>query len=70
MVVEQIFYNNIYGSLGLLPVFMFAVYITWLIILYGALVAARVQYHSTPLMESVEDKDAEPEKPTHEEDEE
>jgi len=31
--------------------------------LYGALVAARVQYHTTPLRESVEDKDAEPEKP-------
>ena len=29
----------------------------------GALVAARVQYHTTPLQESVEDKDAEPEKP-------
>ena len=51
------------GSLGLLPVFMLGVYFTWLIILYGALVAARVQYHSTPLTESVTDKDAEPEKP-------
>lgn len=51
------------GTLGLLPVFMLAVYFTWLIILYGALVAARVQYHSTPLTESVTDKDAEPEKP-------
>ncbi len=51
------------GSLGLLPVFMLAVYFTWLIILYGALVAARVQYHSSPLQESVEDKDAEPVKP-------
>ena len=51
------------GSLGLLPVFMLAVYFTWLIILYGALVAARVQYHSSPLQESVEDKDGEPVKP-------
>ena len=51
------------GSLGLLPVFMLAVYFTWLIILYGALVAARVQYHSSPLQESVEDKDAEPVRP-------
>ena len=57
-------YTKTYGgSLGLLPVFMLAVYFTWLIILYGALVAARVQYHSSPLTESVEDKDAEPEKP-------
>jgi uncharacterized BrkB/YihY/UPF0761 family membrane protein len=39
------------------------VYFTWLIILYGSLVAARVQYHSSPLKESIEDKDAEPEKP-------
>ena len=58
-------YTKTYGgSLGLLPVFMLGVYFTWLIILYGALVAARVQYHSTPLNESVEDKDAEPEKPS------
>ena len=49
--------------MGLLPVFMLAVYFTWLILLYGALVAARVQYHSTPLQETIEDKDAEPEKP-------
>ena len=49
--------------MGLLPVFMLAVYFTWLILLYGALVAARVQYHSTPLKETIEDKDAEPEKP-------
>jgi hypothetical protein len=42
---------------------MLAVYFTWLILLYGALVAARVQYHTTPLQESVEDKDAEPKKP-------
>jgi membrane protein len=64
VVVEKGWYSQTYGgSLGLLPVFMLAVYFTWLILLYGALVAARVQYHTTPLQESVEDKDAEPEKP-------
>ena len=64
VVVEKGWYSQTYGgSLGLLPVFMLAVYFTWLILLYGALVAARVQYHTTPLRESVEDKDAEPEKP-------
>ncbi|MBC8326835.1 MAG: YihY/virulence factor BrkB family protein [Verrucomicrobia subdivision 3 bacterium] len=64
VVVEKGWYSQTYGgSLGLLPVFMLAVYFTWLILLYGALVAARVQYHTTPLKESVEDKDAEPEKP-------
>jgi len=64
VVVEKGWYTKTYGgSLGLLPVFMLAVYFTWLILLYGALVAARVQYHTTPLKESVEDKDAEPEKP-------
>jgi len=64
VVVEKGWYIKTYGgSLGLLPVFMLAVYFTWLILLYGALVAARVQYHSTPLKETIEDKDAEPEKP-------
>jgi membrane protein len=64
VVVEKGWYVKAYGdSLGLLPVFMLAVYFTWLILLYGALVAARVQYHSTPLNETIEDKDAEPEKP-------
>ena len=56
--------------MALLPVFMLAVYFTWLIMLYGALVAARVHYHSTPLMESIEDKDAEPEKPTDDDEDE
>ena len=64
VVVEKGWYIKTYGgSMGLLPVFMLAVYFTWLILLYGALVAARVQYHSTPLKETIEDKDAEPEKP-------
>ena len=44
-------------------VFMISIFFTWLILLYGALVAARVQYHSTPLKETIEDKDSEPEKP-------
>ena len=64
VVVEKGWYSKTYGGeLSLLPVFMLAIYFTWLILLYGALVAARVQYHSNPFMESVEDKDAEPEKP-------
>jgi membrane protein len=67
VVVEEGWYEKIYGgSMSLLPVFMLAVYFTWLILLYGALVAARAQYHSTPLRETIEDKDAEPEKPKDE----
>ncbi len=49
--------------MSLLPLFRLAVYFTWLILLYGALVASRAQYHSTPFTETIEDKDAEPEKP-------
>ena len=60
VVINKDFYGKIYGSLGLLPVFMLSVYFSWLIILYGALVAARVQYHSTPLDETIKDKNAEP----------
>lgn len=64
VVVEEGWYEKIYGgSMSLLPVFMLAVYFTWLILLYGALVASRAQYHSTPFTETIEDKDAEPEKP-------
>lgn len=71
VVVEKGWYEKIYGgSLSLLPVFMISIFFTWLILLYGALVAARVQYHSTPLMESIEDKDAEPEKPTDDDEDE
>lgn len=67
VVVEEGWYDKIYGgSMALLPVFMLAVYFTWLILLYGALVAARVQYHTTPFKETIEDKDAEPEKPKDE----
>ena len=60
VVINKDFYGKIYGSLGLLPVFMLSVYFSWLIILYGALVAARVQYHSSPLDETIKDKDTEP----------
>ena len=69
VVVEKGWYSKTYGGeLSLLPVFMLAIYFTWLILLYGALVAARVQYHSTPLTESIVDKNAEPEKPDETED--
>lgn len=60
VVLNNDFYGKVYGSLGLLPVFMLSLYFSWLIILYGALVAARVQYHSSPLDETINDKDAEP----------
>ncbi|MDC0316469.1 YihY/virulence factor BrkB family protein [Verrucomicrobia bacterium] len=59
VVINKDFYGKIYGSLGLLPVFMLSVYFSWLIILYGALVAARVQYHSSPLDKTIKDKDTE-----------
>ncbi len=64
VVVEEGWYEKIYGgSMSLLPVFMRAGSFTWPIRLYGALVASRAQYHSTPFTETIEDKDAEPEKP-------
>ena len=64
VVVEEGWYEKIYGgSMSLLPLFMLAVYFAWLILLYGALVASRAQYHSTPFTETIEYKDAEPEKP-------
>ena len=58
-VIKNDFYGKIYGGLGLLPVFMLSVYFSWLIILYGALIAARVQYHSTPFDKIIKDKNSE-----------
>ena len=43
--------SKIYGSLGLVPVFMIGVYLSWLILLFGAQVAYAFQNRSTYLEE-------------------
>ena len=37
-------YSKIYGSLSALPIFLFWVFLTWLIVLFGAEIAAAVQH--------------------------
>lgn len=50
--VSRVFSNSkIYGSLGLVPVFMIGLYLSWLILLFGAQVAYAFQNRSTYLEE-------------------
>lgn len=46
-------YNAIYGSLGALPIFLFGVYFTWMIVLLGAQVAYVYQNRKAYLQERV-----------------
>ena len=46
-------YNAIYGSLGALPIFLVGVYLTWLIVLFGAQVAYVYQNRKAYLQERV-----------------
>jgi len=52
--VSRIFTNSkIYGSLGLVPVFMIGLYFSWLILLFGAQVAYAFQNRSVYLQEKL-----------------
>lgn len=46
-VSRVISYSKIYGSIGLIPVFMIGLYFTWLILLFGAQVAYAFQNRAT-----------------------
>lgn len=43
-------YSALYGSIGLIPLFLFWIYVTWLIILFGLVLTQALQeyHHSTP----------------------
>ncbi|MFC1745208.1 YhjD/YihY/BrkB family envelope integrity protein [Candidatus Riflebacteria bacterium] len=43
--VNVAYYDIIYGSIGIIPIFLLWLYLTWTIILYGAEVAVVFQYH-------------------------
>ncbi|MEM6690893.1 MAG: YihY/virulence factor BrkB family protein [Planctomycetota bacterium] len=42
-VAKAVPYSNLYGSLGLIPLFMFWIYITWVIILFGLILTYTIQ---------------------------
>ena len=42
---KAIFYNNIYGGLAALPVFLVWIYVNWILFLAGALLSYMIQYH-------------------------
>ena len=42
-VVKAMPYSNIYGSLGLIPLFLFWIYVTWLIVLFGLILTYTLQ---------------------------
>jgi membrane protein len=42
-VIKAVPYSNIYGSIGLIPLFLFWIYITWLIVLFGLILTYTLQ---------------------------
>ncbi len=42
-VVKAAPYSNIYGSIGLIPLFLFWIYVTWLIVLFGLILTYTLQ---------------------------
>ena len=54
--VSRVFTNNtIYGSLGLLPVFMVGIYFSWVILLFGAQIAYAYQNRAAYLQDRLAD---------------
>ena len=54
--VSRVFTNNtIYGSLGLLPVFMVGIYFSWVILLFGAQIAYACQNRAAYLQDRLAD---------------
>ena len=50
--------RQLYGSLGLIPLFMFWVYLMWIVVMWGLEIAAA---HQTVTLEALEDKESKPE---------
>ncbi len=47
-VVKAVPYTGIYGSIGLIPLFLFWIYITWLIVLFGLILTYTLQTINAP----------------------
>jgi len=55
--VKAVSFGQLYGSLGLIPVFMFWVYVMWLIILFGLEVSATLQMLGGRRLEEIEGRE-------------
>jgi membrane protein len=60
-VAEYAHFDKIYGILGTLPIFLIWIYISWVMVLFGAEVAYTIQYHRLDLVE----KRSAPEDPSY-----
>jgi membrane protein len=49
-------YSKIYGSLGIIPVFLIGVYFSWMIVLFGAQVSFAVQNHTAYLQQRASER--------------
>lgn len=54
--VHAVSFKNLYGALGLAPVFMFWVYLMWLVVLFGLEVSATIQMLQGRAFEEVQEK--------------
>ncbi len=56
-VVKAVPYSNIYGSIGLIPLFLFWIYVTWLIVLFGLILTYTLQTFGGHLPKKLRDRD-------------
>jgi membrane protein len=55
-VVKAVPYSNIYGSIGLIPLFLFWIYVTWLIVLFGLILTYTLQTFGGRLPRKLRDR--------------
>ena len=56
-VVKAVPYSNIYGSIGLIPLFLFWIYVTWLIVLFGLILTYTLQTFGGRLPRKLRDRE-------------
>lgn len=56
-VVKAVPYSNIYGSIGLIPLFLFWIYVTWWIVLFGLILTYTLQTFGGRLPKKLRDRE-------------